>query len=65
MNILLEDLMKSSQSLYGLVLAAASRANELVGGEQPLINTKSKKISTISLEEISRGKINFEVPKPK
>ena len=65
MNILLEDLMKGSTSLYGLVLAAASRANELSSGEQPLINTKSKKISTIALEEISRSKIHFEVPKPK
>ena len=65
MNILLEDLMKSSTSLYGLVLASASRANELSSGEQPLINTKSKKISTIALEEISRNKIHFEIPKPK
>ena len=65
MAISLEKLMKNSTSLYGLVLTAASRANELASGEQPLINTKSKKISTIALEEISKSKISFEVPKPK
>ena len=65
MKIALEDMMKGSKSLYGLVLTAATRANELVSGEQPLIQTKSKKISTIALEEIAKGKIRFEVPKAK
>ncbi len=63
--ISLEDLMKDSKSLYGLVLSAATRANEIASGEQPLIQTKSKKISTIVLEEIAKGKIHFELPKPK
>ena len=46
MTISFEDLMRKSTSLFGLVMCAAARANELASGEQPLIQTKSKKIST-------------------
>ncbi|PIQ85600.1 MAG: DNA-directed RNA polymerase subunit omega [Candidatus Omnitrophica bacterium CG11_big_fil_rev_8_21_14_0_20_45_26] len=62
MSLLLENLVSQTNSIYGLVLSAAARANELISGEQPLIQTKSKKISTIVLEEIAKGKIHFEVP---
>lgn len=62
LDVSLEDLMKDSKSLFGLVLSAAARANDLVAGAQPLIQTKSKKISTIALEEIARGKVRFEFP---
>lgn len=64
-NVSLEDLMRRSKSFYGLVLCAAARANELLSGEQPLIQTKSKKVATISLQEIGKGKVYFEVPKLK
>ncbi len=65
MSVALEELMKKSTSFFGLVICAATRANELASGEQPLIQTKSKKISTITLEEIAKGKVHFEVGKAK
>ena len=65
MPVSLEELKKRSTSLYGLTIAAAGRANEIASGAQPLIHTKSKKISTIVLEEIAKGKVHFEIPKPK
>ncbi|MBI4387650.1 MAG: DNA-directed RNA polymerase subunit omega [Candidatus Omnitrophica bacterium] len=61
MAVSLEDLTKETKSLYGLVICAAGRANELTNGAQPLIQTKSKKISTIALEELGKGKVRFEL----
>ncbi len=65
MAISLEQFRKKSKSLFGLVICAATRANELSSGGQPLIQTKTKKISTIALEEIAKEKVHFEAPKPK
>ena len=57
---------KNQMSLYRLVLAAAARANELAQGAQPLIDTPSKKVTTIALEEFAGGKVRYEeVSKPK
>jgi len=47
-------------SLYKLVLAAATRANELARGAQPLIKSDSKKVSVIALEEIAAGKVSYK-----
>jgi DNA-directed RNA polymerase subunit omega len=64
--VALENLIKKPRpSLYKLVLAAASRANELAQGAQPLVETHSKKVSTIALEEIGSGKVNYEETKSK
>lgn len=63
MSVSLEKLKKNSKSLFGLVICGASRANELANGAQILIHTKSKKISTIALEEVCKGKVQFEPPK--
>lgn len=56
----LEKLMRKDTSLYKLILTAAARANELAQGAQPLIQTSSKKVSTIALEEIAAGKVNYK-----
>jgi DNA-directed RNA polymerase subunit omega len=63
MNITVEELMKRTKSCYGLVLAAAARANELASGDRPLIATATRKPSSIALEEVSSGKISFELGK--
>lgn len=65
MEFSIEDLTKKTRSLYGLVMCASYRANEIMSGEQPLIHTKSKRPPTIALEEIAKNKISFEVPKLK
>ena len=56
----LEKLMRKDTSLYKLILASAARANELAQGAEPLIQTGSKKISTIVLEEIAAGKVSYK-----
>lgn len=57
----LEKLLRGKDtSLYKLILTAAARANELAQGAQPLIQTGSKKVSTIALEEIAAGKVTYK-----
>lgn len=56
---------KPDTSLYKLVLVAAARANELAQGAQPLLKCASKKVSTITLEEIASGKVRYEDSKSK
>ena len=55
-----EKLMRKDRSLFKLILTAAARANELAQGAQPLIQTQSKKVSTIALEEIIAGKVDYK-----
>jgi len=55
----LEKLMGDQHCRYSLVLAAAKRATELAQGSLPLVETKSKKITTIALEEVAAGKVRF------
>jgi DNA-directed RNA polymerase subunit omega len=59
----LEKLIRKDTSLFKLILTAAARANELAQGAQPLIQTASKKVSTIALEEIVAGKVNYKEKK--
>ncbi len=54
-----ENVFKPEDSIYKVTLIAARRAIELNNGAQKLIETKSKKCSTIALEEISQGKITY------
>lgn len=56
---------KPDTSLYKLVLVAAARANELAQGAHPLVKCDSKKVSTITLEEIAADKVRYEDNKPK
>ena len=56
----LEKLMRKDTSLFKLILTAAARANELAQGGPPLIQTSSKKVSTIALEEIMTGKVHYK-----
>ena len=59
----MEKLLRKDTSLFKLILTAAARANELAQGEQPLIQTPSKKVSTIALEEIAAGKVYYKEAK--
>lgn len=59
----LEKLTRKDTSLYKLILTAAARANELAQGAQPLVQTASKKVSTIALEEIASGKVSYKMKK--
>ena len=56
----LEKMIDKNPSLYKLVLLAAERANQLNQGSKPLIDSSSKKMSTIALREIYEGKVRIE-----
>lgn len=58
----MEDLVKQCPSIYKLVVIASKRAQELNGGAPKLVETSSKKITTIALEEIQAGKVLCELP---
>lgn len=56
--------MNKADSMYKLVILASKRALELNDGSPKLVETDSKKVTTIALEEIRRGKISIK-PKKK
>jgi len=64
-HVSLEDIMKKTKCRFGLVLAAAFRANELLTGEQPLIAAGNMKATSIAIEELAQGKVQFKINKPK
>ncbi|NQT75128.1 MAG: DNA-directed RNA polymerase subunit omega [Candidatus Omnitrophica bacterium] len=56
-----ERVFKNGDSIFKVTLLAAKRAIELNNGAKKLIETDSKKFSTIALEEISQGKVRYKV----
>ena len=56
----LDVLVEKVDSKYTLVVLAAKRAREIMGGQQPLADSKSNKPVTVALEEVAQGKITYE-----
>lgn len=56
----LEELLNKTNSMYKLVILASKRALELNEGSPKLVQTDSKKVTTIALEEIQRGKVSIK-----
>ena len=56
----MDDMLKKSDSIYKLVMLACLRAKELSEGAPPLIESKSQKWITVSLEEIQANKISYK-----
>ncbi|MBI4685806.1 MAG: DNA-directed RNA polymerase subunit omega [Nitrospirae bacterium] len=52
---------KNIDGRYRLIMIASQRARELSFGAQPRVQTKSRKVATIALEEALAGKIEFVV----
>ena len=56
----LEDLLpRANWSIYRLVRMAAKRALELSEGKPALVKTATDKVTTIALEEIAEGKVEY------
>lgn len=53
--------MKKIDGRYRLVMIASQRAKELSVGVKPKIQTKSKKVTAIAIEEAAQGKLEFLV----
>ena len=58
----LEAFSDRTVSRYSLVVATAKRARQLVNGAKVLVETKSDKPVTISMQEILAGKVVCEEP---
>ncbi|KPK39633.1 MAG: hypothetical protein AMJ78_08195 [Omnitrophica WOR_2 bacterium SM23_29] len=56
----MEELLKRTNSMYKLVILASKRALELNEGSPKLVETNAKKVTTVALEEIRRGKISMK-----
>ncbi len=53
------ELSQKVDCRYTLVIEAAKRARQLVGGAQPLIEAKDMKPVTIAVEEVNRGLLTY------
>jgi len=61
-DVPIEDLLKRTNSLYKLVILAARRTIELIGGSKAQIDSPlQKKLSSVALQEIAEGKIGYKV----
>ena len=56
----IEDLLKRCGSIYKLVILAAKRAKEVAEGSPSLVETGHKKVTSIALDEILRGKVLYK-----
>ena len=54
-----QELLAHTGSIYKLVVLAAMRAQELNNGAPKLIDENNIKISSVALEEISKGKVGL------
>ena len=46
-------------SRYSIVIAAAKRARQLIGGDEKLVNTNTRKPLSIAVEELAEGKVKI------
>jgi len=53
------ELLEKVDCRYTLAVEASKRARELIGGAQPLIDTREVKPLSIAIEEINRGLISY------
>ena len=56
------ELLQHADSRYTLVVEASKRGRQIVGGAQPLIDTKDMKPLKAAVEEINRGLITYDRP---
>ncbi len=56
------ELLRHSESRYTLVVEASKRGRQLVGGSQPMIDTKDMKPLKVAVEEINRGLLAYTNP---
>ena len=46
-------------SRYSIVLATSKRARQIIGGEEPLVDSEGKKALSIAIEELNNGKVKI------
>lgn len=58
----INELLKSVDSRYTLVLLVSKRARQLVDGAEPFVNPTSSKPVSIALQEVAEGKFTYTRP---
>lgn len=58
----INDLLKNVDSRYTLVLLVSKRAREIVDGSRPLVDSRSSKPVSISVQEVFEDKITYTRP---
>ena len=53
----IEDCLDKINNRYLLLIIAAKRSRQLNRGATPLVETKRKKVTSVSMEEIAAGKV--------
>ena len=56
------NLPQGIESKFRFILVAAKRARQLQAGAKPLIQTPSKKVTKIAMQEVEAGLVPIEVP---
>jgi len=51
------------ESKFAFVMAAARRARQLQGGAKPLLQSSSRKLTRVAMEELLSEAVKFELPK--
>ncbi len=57
-------LMDGFNSNYRYILVAARRARQLQSGAKPMIETQVRKPCRIAMNELSSGKVKWQIPEP-
>lgn len=58
----IEELRQHCSNMYKVVIVACKRAKELMNGATPLVRTDHKKVTSIAIEEIVQGKVQYKAP---
>ncbi len=53
------ELLEKVDCRYTLAVEAAKRAREIIGGSEPMLESKETKPLSIAIEEINRGLITY------
>lgn len=57
-NPAIVDLLEKFDTRYSLVVATSKRARQIIGGDDILIRTNSKKPLTIAINEVDKDLVN-------
>jgi len=58
------DLPRNMDSKFRFILVAAKRARQLQAGARPLIQSASKRLTKVAMQEVAEGLVPFELLAP-
>ncbi|MBN2701328.1 MAG: DNA-directed RNA polymerase subunit omega [Methylohalobius sp. ZOD2] len=58
-RVTVEDCLEYAENRFELVLLAAKRSRQLLGGAEPLLTEKNDKATVLALREIASGKLDI------